>query len=142
MSLNFPIIKLEQPEYLKLNDEIIKNSYTLKFKINRAKRFFSKENVEKNDPSVIYNLKHRLRKGLKEEVNRYTYKLLKTVHIDALKDKLEHNVKISSVFSDSTAITKDRERNLKKIDLSGFIKDGILSRKMKKNITRMIFSKR
>ena len=55
--------------------------------------------------------------------------------IDTLKDKLEHNVQISSIFSDSTTVTKDRKKNLKKTDLSRFIQDKTLARRMKKDIS-------
>lgn len=86
-SLKHPIINLVRPEYIKIFDQIIETSYTLKAKLNRIKRFITKENVEKNDPSVVYTTKYRLKIGLRQEINRATYKLLRTIDIDYLNRK-------------------------------------------------------
>lgn len=86
-SLNHPIIELKSQEYIKIYDEMIKKSYSLGTKLKRMKRFLSKENVEKNDPSLLYNFKERLKRGLKQEINRSAYKLFKTVDVEYLEDK-------------------------------------------------------
>jgi predicted transcriptional regulator len=59
----------------------------------------------------------------------YNEKLLKT-----LEDKLNNKVKISSIFSESAIISKDRQELLSKFDFAKFVKDGILERKMKKDV--------
>ena len=81
------IIKLEKPAYLKLNDKIIKKSSSLAGRLNRLKRFFSGENIEKNDPNVIINKPTRFRVNSKEEYNRITYRRINTVSFDEIENE-------------------------------------------------------
>jgi predicted transcriptional regulator len=59
----------------------------------------------------------------------YNEKLLKT-----LEGKLSNNIKISSIFSESAIISKDRQELLCKFNFSKFVKEGLLERKMKKDV--------
>lgn len=59
----------------------------------------------------------------------YNEKLLKT-----LEDKLSHKIRISSIFSDTAIISRERQDLLAKFDFSRFVKDGMLERKMKKDV--------
>lgn len=59
----------------------------------------------------------------------YNEKLLKIID-----SKLNDKIKISSVFSEAAIVPKDRQELLTKFNFSKFVKDGLLERKMKKNI--------
>ncbi|MBW1293900.1 hypothetical protein [Aquimarina litoralis] len=85
--LNHPLIKLEKPDYVNVNDKIVNESLKLKTKYNRFQRFLSKKNVEKNDPSLLYNFKDRLKRGYTEEKNRRRYYSIKTISFDEIKNK-------------------------------------------------------
>ncbi len=58
----------------------------------------------------------------------YNEKLLKII-----ESKLNTKVKISSIFSETAVIPKERREILTKFNFSKFIKDGLLERKMKKD---------
>lgn len=59
----------------------------------------------------------------------YSEKLLKIID-----SKLSSKIKISSIFSDSAIVPKDRQELLAKFNFSKFIQDEILQRRMKKNV--------
>ncbi|MGQ0771241.1 MAG: helix-turn-helix transcriptional regulator [Nitrososphaerota archaeon] len=60
----------------------------------------------------------------------YNQDLMKT-----LVEKLEHNVSIRSIFAESTIVPKERKRILEKTDFKKFTLEGVLERKMKKEIS-------
>jgi predicted transcriptional regulator len=52
-----------------------------------------------------------------------------------LQEKMEKKIAINSIFSDNAIITKGRKKSIKENDLKRFVEDGVLVRKMKKEIT-------
>lgn len=76
-------LKPQKPEYLKLNDDIIANMSSLKGKFDRAKRFFTNENIDPLDPTMIVNQKWRFQSRSGEEWNRSQYQFIKRTHFDA-----------------------------------------------------------
>jgi len=82
-----PVITLQRQEYTKAFDEIINQSYSLKVKIARATRFFTKVNIEKNDPSLPYKMKQRFVRGTTQEINRSAYKLLERIEMADIGDR-------------------------------------------------------
>jgi len=87
INLDYPLLELKKPEYLAVNNKILEKSKTAKSKLDRIKRFLSKENVEINDPSLLYNFKNRLKRGVVEELNKRKYSSIKTVPLTELENK-------------------------------------------------------
>ena len=85
--IDAPLIKLEKPDYLKVNDEIVRKSISFRQRFKRLKRFISAENVEKNDPSLLYKFDQRLKRGVKEELNKIRYRGIKKVGRDEIIEK-------------------------------------------------------
>ena len=54
--------------------------------------------------------------------------------IDTLTERLQKNVKINSIFSESAVISKDRKKVLEKSVFKNYISNDALKRKMKKDI--------
>lgn len=86
-NLGHPPIQLQKQLYIKAFEEIIAKSYSITVKLARAKRFFTKENIEKNDPSLPYKIHQRFIRGTKQEIFRSTYKLLDKIEIGEVKQK-------------------------------------------------------
>jgi predicted transcriptional regulator len=78
------------------------------------------ENIYKNANEYIRNI-------LIE--TPYNEKLLKIID-----SKLSNKVKISSIFSEAAIVPKERQDLLTKFNFSGFVKNGTLERKMKKDV--------
>lgn len=66
----------QKPEYLRLNDNLLRNRYSIKSQLFELKRFFTFESVEKDDPTVFYNRIMVLKFRIKEKINYYTYLLI------------------------------------------------------------------
>ena len=54
--------------------------------------------------------------------------------MEIIENKLSKNIQINSVFSDSTIISSERNSSMSKINVDKFIENGMLIRKMKKNV--------
>ncbi|MFN3654845.1 MAG: transcriptional regulator [Candidatus Nitrosotenuis sp.] len=54
--------------------------------------------------------------------------------LEILEDKLKKKTKISSIFSESAIISKERQELVSKFDFHKFVKDGTLQRKMSKDV--------
>lgn len=78
------VIKIETPKYLGLIDNILKDNISLLGRLKRLKRYFSGENIEKNDPNVVTNKFTRLKIAASEEVNKSSYGLLRTVKFEQI----------------------------------------------------------
>ena len=70
-------ITVEKPAYLKGNDAILKRNMSIKGRVNRLKRLFSGENIEKTDPNVITKGFFRWWIPVREEYNRECYKWIR-----------------------------------------------------------------
>ncbi|SYZ74696.1 putative Capsule polysaccharide biosynthesis protein [Candidatus Zixiibacteriota bacterium] len=81
------VIKLEKPDYLKLNDHLLKKSRSLGARVAKTKRFFTRENIDSLDPTLIDSDWLRLRIRLREEWNKETYRFVKTCTLDKFADK-------------------------------------------------------
>jgi hypothetical protein len=89
--LNHPIVALEKQEYIDVLAKEIKNSISLKKRFIRIKRFITKENIFKNDPTTLNNFIDRFKIGFKGEWNKTTYgfvKKYKLVDLPLLKKYL------------------------------------------------------
>jgi hypothetical protein len=81
------VIKLEKPSYLKINDKIVKQNKSTLARLLRLKRFFSGENIEKNDPNVITNKSVRFKVNAGEELNKTVYGRLTTMSFEKIKNE-------------------------------------------------------
>ena len=60
--------------------------------------------------------------------------------VDALQSKLQSGVKIQSIFSDSTIVTKNRKTNLEDFDMQKYIEDETLQRRMTKSNISLVLN--
>ncbi|MEC4747767.1 hypothetical protein [Methylomicrobium sp. Wu6] len=76
-----PIIA-EKPDYLALNDMRLQQARTFSARLSRLKRYFTMENIDAKDPTLIVNrwLSFRLRAA--EEINRELYHLVPKASFD------------------------------------------------------------
>ncbi len=80
-------IKPVPPERVVQVAKDVKKSMTLQSKMKRVSRVFTEENIEKDSPSIIADRGIRYGIAVREELNKSTYKLLKTEDISFLDDK-------------------------------------------------------
>ena len=80
-------IKVEKPEYLAINDRLLKNAMSLRGNMNRAKRFFTNENIHPTDPNVETKRGIRFKVATREVVNQHTYKYLHRESPDCIEGK-------------------------------------------------------
>lgn len=70
-------IKAKKPDYLKINDRKIKSISSLRGRLDRIRRFFTNENIDSKDPTLIVNQKWRFKSRSREEWNRTLYQKVK-----------------------------------------------------------------
>jgi hypothetical protein len=75
---SYEIIKAKAPAYLAVNAKILSKGVSLKGRLDRLKRFFTNENMEQDDVTLLVNTAKRIQKSIKEEWNRERYKSVKT----------------------------------------------------------------
>lgn len=80
-------IKVEKPEYLMINDRLLKNAMSLRGNMNRVKRFFSNENIHPTDPNVETKRSIRFKVATREVINQHTYKYLRKESPDFIEGK-------------------------------------------------------
>lgn len=80
-------IKIEKPDYLLLNDKILSSANSLWGKLNRIKKLFTGQNIEKYDPNVQFGI-YRFIIPMKEEFNRFSYKFVSKVGLNQI---INHN---------------------------------------------------
>lgn len=73
-------IDVIKPEYLALNDLILKKNRKLKARLNRIKRFISMENIDPKDPTIISSRWTSFKLRCAEEFNREAYSFVKKSH--------------------------------------------------------------
>lgn len=87
-SIKGDVITLQRPTESVVNEQRVMKSLKILSKLKRAVRFFTQENMEKDDPSISpTNIKGRLNKGLNEEWNRLSYSFVKTEPYSILSNK-------------------------------------------------------
>lgn len=82
-----PVIKAEKPAYLGLNDLRLKKDSTLGARLARLKRYFTMENIDKKDPTLIANRWLTLKLKATEEINRELYKFVPKSKFDDMIQK-------------------------------------------------------
>ncbi len=83
---NTKTIVPKPPNYLKINHKILRRASSWKGKFSRIKRFFTNENMDHLDPTLIANSKIRIKISAKEEWRRWQYKNVKTIKDLELKN--------------------------------------------------------
>jgi len=79
-------IKIEKPKYLGLIDDMLKKNLSLAGRWNRLMRFFTGQNIEKNDPNVVTNALTRFRIASTEEINKTAYySCIRTVPLEEIE---------------------------------------------------------
>jgi len=78
---------IKKPDYFNLNNEIIKKSRTAFSKIKRLRRFFTRENIDKYDPTLPNNPILQFKLRALEEFNREAYYFIQKTPWEAIKDK-------------------------------------------------------
>lgn len=81
------VIQVVKPSYLKINDKILKKNNSIKGRLMRVKRFFTGENIEKNDPNVIVDTALRFQISSREEYNKISYKRIPTVDFETVENE-------------------------------------------------------
>lgn len=74
--LNFSVTK---PDYLAINDKKIQKSRKIKERLNRIRRYITRENIDPDDPTVISSRWKSLLVHAGEEINRETYRLINRI---------------------------------------------------------------
>lgn len=77
-------ISLEKPDYLALNDARLKLARSLRARLGRLKRYFTMENIDQKDPTLIANRWLSLRRAAAEEMNREIYRLVPKARLDEI----------------------------------------------------------
>ncbi len=78
-----------------------------------------------------------------ENAEKYIYNILSEVPysgdiIEVISKQLKNNLHIRSVFSDRVIVSEDRKRIFEEKDFQKYVKNGILERRMKKNVTVVV----
>lgn len=77
-----PSIQVKKPDYLRLNDQKLQKARTVKARLARLKRYFTMENIDPADPTLIVNRWLSLKISATEEINRELYRLVPKVNFD------------------------------------------------------------
>ncbi len=80
------IFELKKPDYLVINDKKMKKNRSFSGRLSRAKRFFTNENIDKNDPTLISNEAVRFRSRAGEEWRKETYRGVKRIDFEDIKN--------------------------------------------------------
>lgn len=81
------VLEAKKPDYLKLNDKIVKKSGSLSGRLNRFKRFLTNENMDPLDPCLLPNVKQRVQLAWTQEKNKETYKSVDRIAFTEVIDK-------------------------------------------------------
>jgi len=79
---NPPAVSLEKPDYLALNDMRLQHARTFRARLSRMKRYFTMENIDPRDPTLIDNRWLALKLKAAEEINREIYRLVPKAKFD------------------------------------------------------------
>jgi Protein of unknown function (DUF354) len=75
-------IQVEKPDYLVINDQRLQQARTFGHRLARLKRYFTMENIDSRDPTLIANRWLSFKKNAAEEINREIYNLVPKVRFD------------------------------------------------------------
>jgi hypothetical protein len=82
-----PVLRAEKPDYLALNDILLKRSRSIGQRLAKVRRFFTKENIHEGDPTVIDNNWLRLRQRVREEWNKESYRFVRRVAQESIANQ-------------------------------------------------------
>ena len=79
-------------------------------------------------------------KEIYKNANEYINNILSEVPytsdlMEPLVNRLKNNIKVNSIFSESAIIPNERKKMLDKIDFKKYIEEGLIERKMKKDVS-------
>lgn len=78
----------QKPDYLALNDQILKKNNSLGGRLKRLKKLLTSENLDENDISLPEKWRlNRFTTPIKNEINKEVYKLIPKVDIASLQNK-------------------------------------------------------
>ena len=80
-------IKVEHPQYLKVNERLLREKMSLSGNLDRLKHFITNDHVERNNPAVITNRFTRLKVVGRQIINQHRYDSLKREDEDYLSNK-------------------------------------------------------
>lgn len=69
--------EVKKPDYLAINDKILKSSRSIGARLARVKRFITRENIDPFDPTLISSRWTSLRLRISEELNKELYRFIK-----------------------------------------------------------------
>ncbi|MFP8487472.1 hypothetical protein ACKGJO_00085 [Gracilimonas sp. Q87] len=83
------LFSIKKPDYFYRNNLKIKEQKRILTRLARIKRFFTSENIQKDNPRMIKikNIVDRIRRPITEEINRFAYNFIKTNSMNDLKGK-------------------------------------------------------
>jgi len=80
-------LTVEKPDYLALNDRLVKNARSLTARLQKVKRFITAENIDDDDPTLINRRWQRFRLRCREELNRELYRFARRISLDEVGDR-------------------------------------------------------
>jgi hypothetical protein len=75
--LSYPTVVLEKQEYINKIANEVRDSVSLNQRLKRVKKFITKENIFKDDPTTLNNFVRRFEIGFKDEWNKTVYRFVK-----------------------------------------------------------------
>jgi len=79
---HLPSIRAEKPDYLALNDLKLQQARTFSARLARLKRYFTMENIDPKDPTIIVSRWISFKLRAAEEFNREIYRFVPKVNFD------------------------------------------------------------
>lgn len=82
-----PSLQPEKPDYLHLNDRLLKKHFSFSSRVSRLVRFASGSDYDREDPTVIHGKFKKLVKNLAVEFNKETYRFVSKASADEFSGK-------------------------------------------------------
>lgn len=76
-----PAVEVEKPDYLALNDRIVRKARSFSGRVLKLKRFITEENIDPEDPTLINKRWLRFRIRCREEINKEMYRFVRRVRL-------------------------------------------------------------
>ena len=74
----------QKPDYLALNDKMLKGTRSLSARLAKVKRFITGENIDPDDPTLINRRWTRLKVRAREEINRELYRFTRRISLEEI----------------------------------------------------------
>ncbi len=72
---------LQKPDYLALNDRLVRNSRSVTARLQKIKRFITAENIDDDDPTLVNRRWRRLKLRCREELNKELYRFVRRISL-------------------------------------------------------------